>query len=131
VSRLFRHFALAAVISVAAAAPAHAADFLTAIEDVPLPKGMIEQAEPVVFESDQGRVVRAAVTGNLSCKDMETFYATALPALGWTRQGNEMAFRRDNEQLKLDMICGLAHGPFTAQISFELVVKLAGTRLPQ
>ena len=131
-SRLFRQFALAAAIAVAAAAPAHAADFLKAIEDVPLPKGMIEQAEPVVFESDQGRVVRTSITGNTPCKDLDAFYAKTLPALGWVQQaGKGMAFKRDNETLTLSTLCMSADTPYSTHSSFELVVKLASTRLAE
>jgi hypothetical protein len=137
VSRLFRQFALAAIMAVAAAAPAHAADFLKAIEDMPLPHGMSEQPEPVVFESDQGRVVRTSIHGNTPCKEVESFYASTLPALGWVRQpdaaGGLWRFKRESEQLSVSSLCitADAHGLFTTQISFELVVKLASTRLAE
>lgn len=130
-SRLFQHFALAAAIAVAAAAPAHAADFLKAIEDVPIPKGMAESPEPVVFESDQGRVVRAHIQGNTPCKDITAFYASTLPALGWTRESSGMTYKRESEHLTLGAICDISDGVFRTIISFELVVKLASTRLAE
>jgi hypothetical protein len=136
VSRLFRHLALAAAIAVAPAAPAHAADFLKAIEDVPLPAGMTETPEPDIFESNQGRIVRTSISGNIPCNDAEAFYAKTLPALGWVLQpekveGVSMRLKRGNEQLTLVTICITGDGPFTTQISFELVVKLASTRLAE
>lgn len=61
---MLRHFASAIVIAVSAAcasAPAaHATQFLVAIDDVPLPPGFTENPEPLIFESDQGRVVRTS-----------------------------------------------------------------------
>lgn len=131
-SRLFRQFALAAALAAAAAAPAHAGDFLKAIEDVPIPKQMTEAPESVVFESDQGRVVRAHIQGNAPCRDVEAFYVNTLPALGWAQQvdpDGARKFRRESEQLTMITICA-NDGPFRTVISFELVVRLASTKLP-
>jgi len=138
VRSLFRHIALAAILAVAAAAPAHAADFLKAIEDIPVPAGMTEKAEPDVFESNQGRIVRTSISGAVPCNDVEAFYARTLPALGWTLQpekaeGVSLRFKRDTEQLTLVTLCvtGEAQGLPPTTLSFELVVKLASTRLAE
>jgi hypothetical protein len=133
VGKLFRQFALAGFVALAAASPAHAADFLKAIEDMPLPQGMTEKADPVVFEGAQGRVVRTSITGNTPCKDVDAFYVSTLPALGWIRQADRkegLSFKRDNEQLTLSTLCMVADTSYATQTSFELVVKLASTKLP-
>ena len=76
---MLRHFASAIVIAAAAAcasAPAaHATKFLTAIDDVPLPQGLTEKPEPLIFESDQGRVVRTSAEGNIGGDRISAFYA--------------------------------------------------------
>lgn len=129
-SRLFRHFAVAAIMAVAAAAPAHAADFLKSIEDVPLPKGMTEQGEPIVFESEQGRVVKATAEGQVGAAEIATFYKTSLPALGWKlAEGSGLVFEREKERLTISSREPASAKPVT--ITFELVVKLASTRLAE
>ena len=130
-SRLFRHFALIAAMALAVAAPAHAADFLKAMEDVPLPKGMIEQGEPMVFESEQGRVVKASAQGNVGATEISSFYTASLPALGWkpVETPNGMTFEREKERLTISVREPASARPVT--ITFELVVKLASTRLAE
>lgn len=130
-SRLFRQFALATAIAVAAAAPAHAADFLKSIEDVPLPKGMTEQGEPVVFESEQGRVVKATAEGQVGSAEISSFYKTSLPALGWELVEGPagLVFEREKERLTISSREPASAKPVT--ITFELVVKLASTRLAE
>lgn len=129
-SRLFRHLAVAVVVAVAAAAPAHAADFLKAIEDVPLPKGMTEQGEPVVFESEQGRVVKASAEGQVGATEISSFYEQSLPALGWKRiEGAGFSFERENERLNIAVREPASARP--VRITFELVVKVASTKLAE
>lgn len=129
--RLFRDFAVIAVVAVAAAAPAFAADFLKAIEDVPLPKGVSEQGEALVFESEQGRVVKATAEGHMGGADIAAFYKSSLPALGWklVDDPNGLVFERERERLTIMMREPASAKPVT--VSFELVVKIASTRLGQ
>lgn len=120
-----------AVAVLAVASPAHATDFLQAIEDVPLAAGLSEEAEPVVFESDQGRVVQTTAAGNVKPSDIALFYTASLPALGWkpVDGADALSFGRENEQLKITI-----HEPANAApatVRFELIVKLASTRLPE
>jgi hypothetical protein len=130
---LIRHFLVAAFVAVGAM-PAHAADFLKAIDDVPLAKGLTETAEPVVFESDQGRVVRTNASGNADYATTRDFYLAALPALGWKREGDapggKLAFTREHERLTLSVepAAGI-NSPLN--VIFELVVKLASTKQPE
>jgi hypothetical protein len=130
--RVLRHFASAIVIAAAAcaSAPAHATEFLSAIEDVPLPKGLAEAPEPMIFESDQGRVVRTSAEGHVRTGDVAAFYAASLPQLGWMRMedAQALAFARENETLRITMREPASNTPVT--VSFELIVKLASSRLP-
>lgn len=131
---MFRYLAGSAAIAVAAvvcAAPAFATEFLTAIEDVPLAGGLVEEAEPLVFESDQGRVVRTSAQGQVRTDEIADFYIASLPQLGWARIESEgaLSFERENEQLNITMREPANAAPVT--VSFELIVKLASTRLPE
>ena len=129
--RRFHHLAAVAAFAIVAAAPAHAADFLTAIDDVPLAKGLAELPDPVVFESDQGRVVRTSAEGQVGVTEISAFYIASLPSLGWKRVESDasLAFERENERLSITMREPANNRPVT--VSFELIVKLASTRLPE
>ncbi len=129
--RRLHHFAAIAGIAVLAAAPAHATDFLKAIDDVPLVKGLTEMPEPIVFESDQGRVVRTSAEGQVDGALISSFYSASLPALGWKPvTGVEgLAFERENERLTIGVRQAASSKP--VQVRFELIVKLASTRLPE
>lgn len=122
-------FVVAAIVM--AAAPAHATDFLKAIEDVPLVAGLTETAEPVIFESDQGRVIRTQAEGQVGATRISEFYVASLPGLGWKRveDGDALAFARENEVLRITVREPASNKPVRAQ--FELIVKLASTRLPE
>jgi hypothetical protein len=123
---------LAAVLL--AAAPAHAADFLRAIEDVPSPAGLTETAEPTIFESEQGRVVKTNAAGSAEYATVRDFYLRTLPSLGWAREndepGGKLAYTRENERLTLS-IEPAAGVDSPLNVIFELVVKLASTRLAE
>ena len=114
-----------------AAAPAHATEFLKAIEDVPLAAGLTEQAEPVIFESDQGRVIRTQAEGQIGGARISQFYTTSLPGLGWKRvdDADALAFERENEVLRITVREAASAAP--VRVQFELIVKLASTRLPE
>ena len=127
-ARLFSG-AIVAIVALAAA-PAHATEFLRAIEDVPLVSGLIEQTEPVIFESDQGRVIRTQAEGHVDGASVSSFYVAALPGLGWKRVASpdELAFERENEVLRISVRAPASNSP--VRVQFELIVKLASTRLP-
>lgn len=130
---MLRHFASAIVIAAAAAcasAPAaHATQFLTAIDDVPLPQGLTEKPEPLIFESDQGRVVRTSAEGNIVGDRISAFYAETLPALGWkpVQEPDGVVYAREDERLTIRIREPANNAP--VRVEFELVVKLASTRL--
>lgn len=127
----FHHLPAIAAVAFVATAPAHAADFLAAIDDVPLMQGMTEQRDPVVFESDQGRVIRTSAECQIGGSDISAFYMASLPALGWKRVDSDasLAFERENERLNINVREPASSRPVT--VSFELIVRLASTRLPE
>lgn len=129
--RRFHHLAAFALVAGLVAAPAHATDFLKAIDDVPLVAGLTELADPLVFESDQGRVVRTSAEGQKGPAEISAFYIATLPSLGWKRTEDlaRLSFLRENEELNLQIREPASNSPVT--VSFELIVKLASTRLPE
>jgi hypothetical protein len=133
-SNAIRHLGAMAVAAAFAVAPAHAAEFLKAIDDVPLIAGLVETAEPVVFESDLGRVVRTNASGNADYATVRDFYLASLPALGWRREGDaadgKLVFAREHERLTLS-IEPAAGVDSPLNVIFELVVRLASTKLPE
>jgi hypothetical protein len=128
-----RSMSVMVALAAFAAAPADAADFLKAIEDVPLAAGLTEQAEPVVFESDQGRLVKTSAGGHADYSSVRDFYLASLPSLGWKREGNgpggKLVFTREHEQLTLS-VEPAAGVESPINVIFELVVRLASTKLP-
>jgi hypothetical protein len=128
VTRLLR-IAPFAIVACLAAAPASATEFLKAIDDVPLAEGLTESGEAVVFESDFGRVVQTNAVGQISAEAVERFYVETLPAMGWTRiAGAALVFERESERLTITI--AEPRSERAAKVSFDLVVKLASTRLP-
>jgi hypothetical protein len=131
---VFRHLAGSIAFAVAAvicAAPAFATEFLVAIDDVPLVTGLTELPEPMVFESDQGRVVRTSAEGQVGASQVSAFYIASLPSLGWKRvdSADSLAFERENERLNIGVREPASNRP--VEVRFELIVKLASTRLPE
>jgi hypothetical protein len=114
-----------------AAAPAHAADFLKAIDDVPLAQGLTEAPEPLIFETAQGRVVKTQATGQVDGGAVTSFYLETLPALGWKRveADNALVFERENERLAIVIAEPRSSRP--VEVTFELIVKLASAKLPE
>jgi hypothetical protein len=107
VLRRFHHLAAIAAVVISAAAPAHAADFLAAIDDV------------------------TSAEGQVGATEISAFYIASLPALGWKRVEGDasLAFERENERLSIMTREPANSRPVT--VSFELIVKLASTRLPE
>ena len=122
---------LSIAIVACAATPAHATEFLRAIDDVPLVAGLTEKPEPVVFESEQGRVVQTVAVGEVGSTAISSFYIATLPALGWKRPEGDagLTFERENERLTITVREPRSSDP--VRVQFELVVKLASSRLPE
>ncbi len=128
---ILKRAAMAFVLGAAVlAAPAHADGFLAAIDDVPLAPGLAEAPEPVVFESNWGRVIRTTAYGSADFTATRDFYVATLPSLGWEREGDSFAFTRANERLTLALEPA-AGTDSPLNVIFELVVKLAPSQLPE
>ncbi len=94
--------ALALVASLAFGPAAAGSAYVPGTEDVPLMQGLAPSGGPaILFDKPQGRIVRATVKGAVSRRDVEAFYATSLPQLGWKPAGPQR-FEREGERLSLD-----------------------------
>lgn len=88
---------------------AWAESYLTHIQDVPLPTGYSEDiANSVVFDAPGGRVITQHAFGNSSAQDVETYYTSSLPALGWAphrpdESVKSLTFIREGEMLVLEI----------------------------
>jgi hypothetical protein len=126
-----RLFLAPLAFALAVCASAHADGFLKGIPDVPLMTGLVEAPEPVVFESDKGRVMKTAAEGKTSRAAVQFFYMQSLPQLGWKRtfpEWESLAFQREADQLKISIA---EDGKGGAKVTFELVAKLASINLPE
>lgn len=84
--------------------------FLADMDDMPLAPGLTEiDAERVVFDKPEGRIVRTAAQGAVTQQAVREFYADTLPALGWTTaagQGRGLQFERERERLEITIEAG-------------------------
>lgn len=84
------------------AATAQAADYSSAIEDLPLMPGMSEVTEnAVVFDNPGGRIVETDVVTSAAPDVVSGFYQSALPQLGWTA-ASATVFTRAGEKLTIE-----------------------------
>jgi hypothetical protein len=80
--------AAAAVAVLVGAVQAQQTQFLTAIDDVPLPAALQERGESLAeFDGPEGRIVSVQAAGVIEPGALTGFYDQSLPALGWTRDG--------------------------------------------
>ncbi len=93
---------LVLLLAALAAAPALADGFLSNPEDLPLAPGLTEVAgSGLSFDSPAGRIIEAYADGKVAAADVLKFYATTLPQLGWSRDG-DTRYRRDSEELRIE-----------------------------
>jgi len=98
-------------------ATALAAEYLSAIADLPLATGLRDEAEKAtVFDTPLGKVVNAYASGNVAPQAVLDFYDAKLPGLGWERQSSG-TYHRKKETLKID-VAGPAEGP--THVSYTL-----------
>ncbi len=94
----------AALMSVLAAAAlafsgaAHAVEFSSVIEDLPIMAGLNEDDASFAFETARGRIARVEASGDADPEQAARFYAETLPELGW-RPAAPGAFQRAGERL--------------------------------
>jgi len=92
---------LALGLTLGASAPSLAGDFLSGTEDVPLMPGLRESPGTVLFDTPQGRIVEAFAQGDVNGEQLQAFYQSTLPQLGWSPSGD--GYRRDHEILKIEI----------------------------
>jgi len=105
----------------AGALPVSAEDtrFITAIADLPLMPGLVErEAESVVFETPDGRIVETFASGPTERSTVTRFYEESLPQLGWTREA-PLRFRREGETLTIDFPGGQSGTGLTVRFSLS------------
>lgn len=110
-----------AMIAMLGAAHAAAPQFVSALDDVPLPPGVSEIADSVAaIEGLEGRIVSVQARGAIAPAELTRFYDQALPALGWTREGARfvrarqaltITFRRDDDDGALRITFRLIEQP--------------------
>lgn len=75
--------------------------FVPGFEALPLMQGLrVEPGSAVAFDKPGGRIVEAAATGAVPEARIRSWYAEALPQLGWQPAG-EGLFRREGEVLSI------------------------------
>jgi hypothetical protein len=103
-------FGLALMLAVPLATGAWAGDpqYLTAVTDLPLPPGLVEEVEAgIKFDKPEGRIVEALARGAIEKTDVAAFYRAALPSLGWKRLVDDQSgskWRRGGEILTVDIV---------------------------
>ena len=112
-SRLFtslRHWlaAFGLVFLAVGAAQADEQKYLTAVTDLPLPPGLVEDVDAGVnFDKPEGRIVEAIARGSLSKLEVGSYYRAALPSLGWkplTGDQPGTRWQRGGEILSVDIV---------------------------
>lgn len=85
----------------AAPAVASSSQFFTAVSDLPLMPGFVEQLdENMIFDKPEGRIIEAEAVGKAEKERAERFYLETLPQLGWKFTGNN-SFEREGEMLEI------------------------------
>ena len=75
--------------------------FFTAVSDLPLMPGFIEQLdENMVFDKPEGRIIETEAVGKAEREGAERFYLETLPQLGWRFIGGS-SFEREGEVLEI------------------------------
>ena len=103
------------------AAPAFAeARFFGAIDDLPLPPGLVETSGGFSFDGAEGRIIDVRAAGAATPDAIRAFYAQALPALGWSQNptpaSGPMEFLRGRERLLLSVSGDAAHARLDARL---------------
>ena len=80
--------------------------FIAGLEDLPLMAGLHEAHDvTIVFDKPDGRIVEATALGAVTVGEVQRFYLTTLPELGWVTVGN-LRFVREGESLVLTLTEG-------------------------
>lgn len=104
---LLRRIMLVAFLVALPATAPRADTFLSALDDVPVMPGFVEDVDAAVsFDTANGRIASARISGSrrpgVDAGALLAFYGASLPALGW-RAESPTRFRRDGEVLRLTL----------------------------
>lgn len=98
---------------------AHAEEFLSVLDDMPLAPGLTELTDQAAdFETPAGRIIDAAAQGEMGSATVMAFYDKTLPALGWVRERQGL-FVRDHESLTIAISPAARKGWVTAKFSLR------------
>jgi hypothetical protein len=98
---------------------AHAEEFLSVLDDMPLAPGLTELTDQAAdFETPAGRIIDATAQGEVGSATVAAFYDKTLPALGWAREGQGL-FVRDHERLTIAITPAARKGWVTAKFSLR------------
>lgn len=98
---------------------AWATEYFSAIADLPVAAGLVEQKEKsTVFDAPVGRIVTAYAAGKMDAEDVLDFYDDTLPSLGWEKTG-EGTYHRKAETLKIDVLGGQGGSPVNASFTLS------------
>lgn len=85
-------------------------EYLTAVADLPLPAGLVEDVDAgISFDKPEGRIVEAIARGSVPQADVAAFYRSSLPGLGWRRLDESVSgsrWQRGGETLSVDIVDG-------------------------
>lgn len=96
---MFRICAMVFAVQISLLAAAFAQSYVAGIDDLPLMPGLAEQeAEGLVFDKPEGRIVEAVASGAGTSRAVGEYYARVLPQLGWHR-APDGSYTRDSERL--------------------------------
>lgn len=113
-----RGLLIAVILALGLGTPAWATEYFSAIADLPVADGLVEQKEKsTVFDAPVGRIVTAYAAGKVDAEDVLDFYDGTLPSLGWEKTG-EGRYHRKAETLKIDVLGGQGGSP--VNVSFTL-----------
>jgi len=98
---------------------AHAEEFLSVLDDMPLAPGLTELIDQAAdFETPAGRIIDATAEGEVGSAAVMAFYDKTLPALGWMRERQGL-FVRDHERLAIAVVPAARKGWVTAKFSLR------------
>ena len=76
-------------------------DFVHGLGDIPIFKDMQNEEDSLVlFDKAEGRFAYSEIIGEYTVKEIEKFYNTVLPNLGWKKKKKNL-FKRGNENLEI------------------------------
>ena len=102
---MLRLIAILLVLSLAAV-PSGAADgFVEGFEDLPLAPGLASLPDAgTTFDKPTGRIVVAYAQGATRRAEVERFYTSTLPQLGWKPEDKPNSFAREGERLVIELL---------------------------